>query len=114
MIGISIRLSRTDLALRHLEFFTRTTRELCAQVASRNGPLVTMLPGSVQFFPCRWTVPLCTGRNEVCDSCWMNHGCGEVRRTCSLHRPSALTPTLARRAPQFALQLLYASAPLIP
>src|SRR5918992_1803459 len=78
MIGISIRVSLTDLALRHLVFFTRVTDASWRQAASLNGPLVTMLPGSVQFFPCRSTVARWTGTNEVWESCWTNHGCGET------------------------------------
>ena len=52
--------------------------------------------------------------NDVCDSCCTNHGCGETSWTRSVYWLIALIPTALRSAPQFDLQLLYASAPLIP
>ena len=52
MIGSSTRVSLTDLALRHFVFFTSVTDASCRHEDSLNGPLVTMLPGSVQFLPC--------------------------------------------------------------
>jgi hypothetical protein len=78
MIGISILVSLTDFALRHFVFFTSVTDASCFHAASLNGPFVTMFPGSVHFFPYFVTDALFTGRNEVCDSCWTNHGCGDV------------------------------------
>src|SRR4029450_6559321 len=114
MIGCSIRVSLTDFAFRQPLFLTSVIEPSCFHELSLNGPSVTMLPGSVHFLPCFVTAPLFIGRNEWCDSCWMNHGCGEVSWIRSLYGPSALSPTLARSAPQLDLQPLYASAPLIP
>src|SRR5215211_9021783 len=73
MIGCSIRVSLTDFAPRHFVFFTSVIDASCRHAASLNGPFVTMFPGSVHFLPYFVTVALCTGRNDVCESCWMNH-----------------------------------------
>src|SRR5215211_3017676 len=95
MIDMLMRFSLTDFALRHFVFFTSVIDASCFHEASLNGPSVTMLPGSVHLLPYFVTVALCTGRNDVCESCWMNHGCGETSWTRSVLRPMALTPTLA-------------------
>ena len=62
-----------------------------------------MFCGSVHLFPYFVTTALLTGRNEWCESCWMNHGWGEVSVTRSPYLPTALMPTLFLSALQFAL-----------
>ena len=117
MICIWIWFSFTVLARRHLGFLTRSSDASCFHDASLNGPLPTKFAASVNLLPNLSTVGLYTGRNDVCDSCWMNQGCGEVSVICSLYLPTALIPTAAFSALQLALvgsQELYASAPLIP
>jgi len=78
MIGSSILVSFTLLAPRHFVFLTRVSDASCFHEASLNGPSVTMFPGSVHLFPYFSTAARGTGRNDVCDSCWMNQGCGET------------------------------------
>jgi hypothetical protein len=117
MIGSSIRSSLTWLALRHFVFFTSVIDASCFHEASLKAPSVTMFCGSVHLLPYFVTAALLTGLNEWCDSCWMNHGCGEVSVTVRPYLPSALIPTLFLSALQFVLpgsQPLYASAPWIP
>ena len=83
MIGIWIWLSFTVLARRHLVFLTRSSDASCFQDASLNGPLPTKFAASVNLLPNLSTAGLYTGRNDVCDSCWTNQGCGEVSVICS-------------------------------
>ena len=59
-------------------FLTRISDASCFQDASLNGPLPTKFAASVNLLPYLSTAGLCTGRNDVCDSCWMNQGCGDV------------------------------------
>src|SRR6266536_1261956 len=117
MIDISTRFSFTVFASRHFGFLTSVTEASCFHEASLNGPLPMKLAASVNLLPNLSTIGLYTGMNDVCDSCWMNHGCGEVSVTTSLYLPTALIPTFARSALQSALagsHELYASAPLMP
>src|SRR6266536_2668429 len=117
MICICTVFSFTVFARRHLVFLTRTSEASCFHEVSLNGPLPMKFPASVNLAPYLSTIGLYTGRNEVWDSCWMNHGCGEVSVTTSLYFPTALIPTALRSALQSALagsHELYASAPLIP
>ena len=78
MIGISSFDSLTHFAPRQVLFLTSVIDASCFHELSLNGPFVTILPGSVHFLPYFVTAALLTGRNEVCDSCCMNHGCGET------------------------------------
>src|SRR5512132_4673249 len=78
MIGISILVSLTDFAPRQALFLTSVIEASCFHEDSLYGPFVTMLPGSVHFLPYFVTAALFVGRNEVCASCCMNHGWGEV------------------------------------
>src|SRR5438046_9297671 len=75
MIGISILVSLTLLVPRHLVFLTSVSEASCFHDASLNGPSVTMWPGSVHLLPPFVTAALLTGRTEVWERCWMNHGC---------------------------------------
>ena len=57
--------------------------------------------------------------NEVCDSCWMNHGCGEVSSILTVVASGALIADLALQRVALlvrclGLQPLYSGAPLIP
>ena len=92
-------------------------RELCSQISSLNGPLVTMFAGSVHLSPYFSTVAWFTARNEECAICCRNHGCGEVSVTSSVLSSTALTPILSSSASQsvfFGSQLLYSCAPTMP
>src|SRR6188508_2895327 len=90
----------TSFAFRHWSHLTRSMRESCCQLASLNGPSVTMFFASVHLSPNCSTAFLLTARNDVCATCWTNHGCAEVSLTCSVS--------------QFDLHELYSWAPTIP
>ncbi len=101
-----IRSSETSSALRQSFHFTRSSRELCCQASSLNGPFVTMFAASVHLFPNFSTVGRCTAMKEWWATCWMNQGCGVVSFTSSVCLSVAVTPTLSRSAAQSFLQLL--------
>ena len=105
----------TSFAFRQSGFLTRSMRESCCQLASLNGPSVTMFFASVHLSPYFSTVFLLTARNDVWATCWTNHGCGEVSLTCERVRVERLDADLvACSASQFDLQELYSCAPTMP
>src|SRR5437868_1968257 len=83
-----------------------------------NGPSLTLWPGWVHLSPHFVTASLFTGMNDVCESCCMNHGCGDVSWIFRVVASGALIATLSFSElhcwlAALGLQLLYSCAPLM-
>src|SRR5581483_4261372 len=97
----------------------RVSDASCFQAVSVNGPSLTMCPGSVHAAPHFVTASRFTGMNDVCESCCMNHGCGDVSTTSTVVAFGAVIATFERSAAQSPFaevgrHRLYACAPTIP
>src|ERR1700704_3189566 len=75
-------------------FFTIVSDASCFHDVIVNGPSLTLCPGSVHLSPHFATASLFTGMKDVCESCWMNHGCGEVSTIFTVVASGAVMPTL--------------------
>src|SRR3954452_15128919 len=96
----SVMIFRTTLSSFTLEasyqsgFLAIVSDASCFHAVIVNGPSLMLWPGCVHLSPHFVTAALFAGMKDVCDSCCMNHGCGDVSVIFTVVASGAEMPTL--------------------